>query len=179
MPKAKPIPYTVEELGRMFDEREPGVLYWHKNPQGRKPSDTPAGTPKENGYWFIAIKGRKYHRHRLVYYMHTGLQPAILDHIDGVKDHDSFANLRPLNCSQNNMNRRMKRGNRGKYVGVTLRHGRYMARIGFDGKQLYLGTFTTPVAAAKAYQKAKSIYHNGFRNVGEPDLLNTQIRKEA
>jgi hypothetical protein len=67
------------------------------------------------------------------------------------KNHDTLdnrrGNLRPATRSQNLANQRRK-GTKGVFH---TPYGRWLAKIGFNGKKIYLGTFSTKAEAQAAY----------------------------
>lgn len=79
---------------------------------------------------------------------------------DGLDNRRS--NLRVATISQNAMNkRRCERPTVSGYKGVAWRHDRscWFARIYLDGKQMYIGRYDTPEAAARAYdQRARELF---------------------
>jgi hypothetical protein len=88
----------------------------------------------------------------------TGIshRPTI-DHINGDKLDNRACNLRPATRQQQVQNRHSARASSG-FRGVRRgRHGHgWQARIGFDGRDIYLGQYSTRQAAAAAYNKAAS-----------------------
>ena len=141
---------------------EDGVLIWDVDPNepglggvaGRV-----AGKVDRSGYRTIRYKrnGKQKYiaAHRIVYYMHYGSLPNILDHIDRNRLNNKIENLRAVTSSQNARNRRKA----GKYVGVSnVGKGRYKAYITVMGCRYYLGTFDSEIDAAHAYdRKAKEL----------------------
>lgn len=89
--------------------------------------------------------------HRIIYFMHHGVLPDILDHIDRDKSNNSIDNLRPSNNSQNNRNRRFNKKSKTGMTGVSRDNQKYRARICIDNKLKHLGTFICPVMASAAY----------------------------
>jgi len=68
----------------------------------------------------------------------------------------------PSNCrwatpTQQILNRRYR--NRWGFKGITKVSGRYVAQIGFRGKNTRLGIFSTPIEAARAYDAAALQLH--------------------
>ena len=76
-----------------------------------------------------------------------------VDHIDGDRENNHVSNLRWVTALQNLRNRIGKKG----YWQVPS--GRYAARIKFNGRVKYIGTYDTPEQAHAAYIAAKRIYH--------------------
>lgn len=69
----------------------------------------------------------------------------LVDHIDGDGLNCRRSNLRLASASLNSRNR----GGR-KYLGVTARHGKFRARIRYEGKPVQIGTFETEEEAYRA-----------------------------
>ena len=90
-----------------------------------------------------------------------------VDHIklaDGSHAQDRLRNLRICSQGQNKMNREKSSNNTSGYKGVSLyrRTGRWQAQIMSYGRHKYLGSFTTPEAAALAYDIAAKELHGEF-----------------
>jgi hypothetical protein len=77
-----------------------------------------------------------------------------VDHANGVTLDNRRSNLRIVTIRQNNQNTRKHRA--GRLVGATFHKqaNRWMAQIGIDGKQIYLGLFPTEQAAHEKYLEA-------------------------
>lgn len=97
--------------------------------------------------------------HRLVYEAWSGGIPKDMqiDHIDGEKHNNPISNLRLCSPNQNQANSGKRRGNKSGYKGVMknneVKKDSWIAVIKNNYKQLYLGTFNTKEAAARAYDK--------------------------
>jgi hypothetical protein len=94
------------------------------------------------------------------------------DHINHNGLDNRKANLRPATHTQNVWNRRkFKPHSRSKYKGVDKANDmkRWRARIRVNGKRIYLGSFKTELAAAKAYDQAARKYHGDFAAVNFPE----------
>lgn len=124
-----------------------------------------------NGYAmrtiFIRTKEGKY-RHRNIYMAHAviGKPPAgqVVDHINGEKLDNRRANLRIASYAQNSQNKKRLKTNTIGFRGVTF-HAlarKFQAQIMVNGKQIYLGLFSTPANAARARRQATLKYHGQF-----------------
>lgn len=155
---------TPERLRDLLDyEPETGIFRW-KVATGRTRPGKIAGTQNSDGYISICIDRYPYRAHRLAWAWVTGLWPAEdIDHINGQRSDNRFANLREATHWQNmhNMGAR-KRKDPSLPTGVTLKHGRYHARIRVDGQVMLLGSYETKDEASAAYQDAAKLYAGDF-----------------
>ena len=85
---------------------------------------------------------------------------AKVDHVNGNGLDNRSKNLRLATTSQNGQNARGRVGT-SKFKGVswTTRESKWRARIKYNGKHHYLGSFTSEEAAAHAYdEKARELF---------------------
>lgn len=116
-----------------------------------------AGCLRPNGYRTIAVDREVNLAHRLAWLLVYGEWPdGDLDHINGERDDNRIVNLRLATRAQNNMNARRPCSNTSGYKGASFCRGKWDARIGIDGKDVYLGSFDTPEEAHAAYANAAS-----------------------
>tara|TARA_R110000868_G_scaffold153337_1_gene378692 strand:- start:59 stop:586 length:528 start_codon:yes stop_codon:yes gene_type:complete len=123
-----------------------------------------AGCPNNCGHLRIWFLGHLYQAHRLAWLYITGAWPKHeIDHINGVKTDNRFANLRDVtrNINQQNLTKPMKSKKSCQLIGAYWNHDRWMAIIKVDKKQIYLGRFDTPEEAHAAYVGAKRVMHPG------------------
>ena len=87
-----------------------------------------------------------------------------VDHIDSDRKNNCIANLRFATHSENSRNMKRHADNSSAYKGVSLyKHcNRWVARIKFAGKQIYLGSFTSEKEAAEAYNAAAAEHYGNF-----------------
>ena len=95
-------------------------------------------------------RGVKVYMHKLI----TGW--PLTDHVNRDGLDNRRANLRPANRAQNLANQQPRPGCASPYRGVvwSAQKNKWMARIKADGKQRYLGSFTSEIDAAVAYDVA-------------------------
>lgn len=123
-------------------------------------------------YTHLMICGKPCRLHRLIAEVFlNGGKPLTatqqVDHIqqaNGSHAQDRLSNLRIVSHSQNLMNQVIRSNNTSGYKGVTLnkRDDKWQAQIMSGGRRKYLGGFTTPEAAALAYDKAAKELHGEF-----------------
>lgn len=126
-----------------------------------------AGHKDQQGYIVIGIGGTSFKGSRLAWLYMTGEFPKHqLDHSDGDRSNNIFANLREVTQAQNAKNRRAKRG--AKYKGVFKNRDAFISSIHVDGKRHYLGYFFDPLEAALAYDEAARKFHGKFAALNFP-----------
>lgn len=125
-----------------------------------------AGTVDARGYRVIGIKikgeRRSIKASRLCYYMHYGVLPKYIDHIDKNKANDDINNLRSVTHKQNMLNQGARKGS-SIYKGVswTAKLNKWKSYIKINGKDTHLGYFTDEIEASKAYDQA--VYDYGLQ----------------
>lgn len=117
----------------------------------------------KQGYTRISLFWKTYKVHRLAWlYVHGSLSHLHIDHIDGDKSNNRLANLREATRSENGQNRRRPQpGSKSGLLGATFRkdRGKWIAKIGLDGKRTLIGQYDTALEAHEAYMKAKLVMH--------------------
>lgn len=111
---------------------------------------------------------RKYNSH-VVWFIHMGEWPDLIDHINGDPSDDRIENLRIVTAEQNNMNRG-PRSNRSLPKGVYFRQGKYDSRIQWKDQVIFLGLFDTIGEAEAAYQGASRAIQREFSFYSREDL---------
>jgi hypothetical protein len=122
-----------------------------------------AGWANSAGYLQVNVAGRLYLVHRIAFLIIEGRWPNDqIDHLDGDRTNNAWANLREVDRQTNSENRRRaQRNNQSGLLGVYPHRKRWRAQICVNGKQCYLGDFDTAEGAHAAYLAAKREYHAG------------------
>lgn len=170
MAKRSILPSKAEINALLLYNPDTGIFTWKVSPNSNVPAGRVAGTKRGAGYWAIRMNGGAYQAHRLAWVVMTGEPPSHdIDHINGIRDDNRWANLRSATMSQNCANSTKQRNNCTGYKGVsTLTHSpnRWQAQIHINGKNNYLGIFTSPELAHEAYMKAAREAHGEFATDG-------------
>lgn len=95
--------------------------------------------------------------------MQNGSQ--VVDHRDGNGLNNTRMNLRPATYMMNFWNGRLRFGR--KFKGVTKRGKRFQARIMRAGESISLGTFSTEIEAASAYDVAARRLYGEFARLND------------
>jgi hypothetical protein len=114
-----------------------------------------------NGY--AATGDKCLYMHRLV--LGVSNKEVTVDHVNGKRIRDNRKqNLRKATPSQQQANSQRRVDNTTGYKGVTKRDGRYIARLGVNGKRIHIGNFNTAIEAAKAYDETAKLYYGEYSN---------------
>ena len=106
------------------------------------------------GYLRLKIGARYYYAHRVAWFLMSGEWPSIVDHVNGDRSDNRWANLRLATPSQNSANARRSRNNTTGHKGVTTYKGLFRAQICVRGQRKWLGDFKSIGEAADAYARA-------------------------
>lgn len=145
-----------------------GVFTWLVKPQARVAIGAAAGSLSVKGYRCIKVAGTEYRASRLAWFFAHGEWPPAgieVDHINGNRADDRISNLRLATTRENCRNRGVNRTNTTGVKGVSLKEGRYVARISAGSKRLYLGSYETAAEARAAYAEAARRHHGDFARV--------------
>lgn len=173
MKERKSLP-SQEYLKQCFDYNEnTGDLIWKHRPFSHfknivgyknfnnqnvgKIAGSVTTTPEGNHYRVVKIKGIFYFAHRIVFKILYNEEPDCIDHLNGNGLDNYKCNLEKSTAHKNNKNQSINKRNKENKMGVYWRedHGRFCASIGFNGKQIHLGSFMTKKEAVKAREKAE------------------------
>lgn len=133
----------------------------------RRGSGRVVGSRHSKGYVVISVFNLRIYAHRLAWLYVTGEWPAEqIDHINGDRSDNRFANIRLATQSENQSNMGAKKHNQIGLKGVTKVNRRYRAEIRKDKRRYHLGYFNTAEEASDAYARAAVKMHGEFANLG-------------
>lgn len=85
-----------------------------------RPIDKESGWINHSGYKMISFEGKQYKTHRIIFAMHYGYFPYLIDHIDRNKINNVISNLRESTKSENARNTGIKATNTSGFTGVSF-----------------------------------------------------------
>lgn len=138
---------------------------------------------KATGYMRVIVPGVGEKRsHRVIFHMHHGYCPKVIDHINRIKTDNRVENLREATHQENARNRdKISVDTYSKYKGVTYNKNRdnycWKAYYETGGKAIHLGYFSSEIAAAYAYNNAVVDLYGEFAVLNEFDDVDL-ARKE-
>jgi len=149
---------TQERLKEvLFYDPDTGLFVWIINKRGVK-AGTIAGCVAAHGYIVIRIDGVLYYAHRLAIFYMTGEWPVEVDHKKHIRHDNRAEEIEKSTRKRNGRNLPMKKNNTTGCTGVVISHGKYQARIRFDGRHIHLGTFSEFSDACAVRRKAEERY---------------------
>lgn len=104
--------------------------------------------------------------HRVILSAPRGVQ---VDHKNSDGLNNTRGNLRLATISQNGLNARIRKDNTTGYKGIWQSGLRWAARIRCQGKRMHLGVFSSPEAAARAYDKKALELFGEFARLNFPE----------
>ena len=162
--------FAISEINRVLRlDAEEGDLFWRGNIFEDGKERRASGYVNPRGYKSIVLFGRRVLEHRVVYALHNGSWPKIVDHIDRVKTNNRPDNLREANHSTNNQNRNSRKGASSKFLGVfwDSQRGKWRAEICKSGIKKSLGRFSKEEEAAEAYNTAARHLFGDFASLND------------
>ncbi len=154
--KAKILP-DVEELKRMFyiDSSIPEGLRWKISKYCAK-NDSSSGYKHHTGYYYVKCNYITCSNHRIIFSIYHNINltsEQIVDHIDRCKENNNPNNLRIVTDIENNRNRTKRKKTSSRFRGVDFQKStnKYRARIHINGTSVMIGSYSTELEAAKAY----------------------------
>ena len=145
-----------EKCHEMFEYID-GQLVFKDNWHSKQRKGQSVTSVNNCGYLKVCIDKKNYLVHRLIFLMHHGYLPELLDHIDMDKLNNRIENLRDADKELNSWNRGLQANNTSGFRGVSWNKaaGKWHAYIKIKGKRKHLGLFSTPEEASAAYEKEK------------------------
>lgn len=158
---------TYDEAIAAFEYRD-GELFWRPwitlKGKPARCSGKKAGYMSHDGYWKIGYKHKVYYAHQLIFLMHHGYIPQIVDHSDHDTTNNRIENLRSADKVLNSYNSKKRIDNTSGIKGVTWSKAaqKWQATIHIEKQAVYLGLFVSLEDAAKAINAKRQELHGEF-----------------
>lgn len=150
---------------RLSYDPETGIFRWNTYPKAKRMVGQIAGTIRSSGQVVILLNNQAYLAHRIAWVYVTGENPKDqIDHINRNPSDNRFCNLRECSGSENARNKGMYSNNTSGVKGVTKFRGRWAAKVGIDGKKVFLGYYESLQAASIAVKLGRASLHGKFAN---------------
>jgi len=153
----------TKNMVQEYLEYKNGHLYWKKltSSKSRIKIGSRFGA-NDNGYIKGTILGKTAREHQLVFLLHNGYIPKLIDHIDQDRSNNSISNLRDTSYHTNRVNCKRNSNNTSGFKGVSFnkQYNKYETAINYNGKRKFLGRFDTAKEANTVYQNAAYSLHS-------------------
>lgn len=166
LPRANP-KLTVERANEAFRyDAESGDFTWAIKIARKIVPGQVAGTlSKKYGYWIVRIDAELHPVSRVIWLMKTGRWPVFsVDHINGDRADNRWANLREASAAENQRNRR----GLNALKGVSHKSGKWVASLQKGKRRYYLGRHSSALSAARAYDAAATMHFGAFARLNFP-----------
>lgn len=159
----------IELKERLSYCEESGRFVWLKATYNGVPKvGAIAGCINVHGYIQIHLLGKIHLAHRLAFLWMNGALPQLsVDHINGIRSDNRWANLRQADQVTNSRNSSRPSHNSSGRIGVfkATREGKWCARIKVSGRSIHLGYFNKFEDACHARELAER-EHGFHKNHG-------------
>lgn len=151
---------TLENLHEYFEYHADGYLI-NKKDRGRT-AKAGQKTCKDSRktYAQVLLNGKPTREHRIIWALHYGYWPNVIDHVDGDRLNNKISNLENVDHKTN-----IRRAS-SKKAGVffNTHSNKWHAKITVDNKTVHVGLFSTREDASAARIEAEKTYW-GFHGV--------------
>jgi hypothetical protein len=151
---------TQEKAHELFEYKD-GELFWKINWSDKAKKGKKVGCIK-NGYFGLKINTKDYRVHRVIYLMHHGTMPKMIDHKDGNPLNNKIENLRECTNSQNNYNSKIPKTNTSGMKGVRKKRNHWIVEFWINGKPTWFGSYKEKELAELVCIEARKLHHKEF-----------------
>jgi hypothetical protein len=157
-----------DEIKKTFNYTN-GLLTWAIRPANCVHIGDKAGYLDNNGYLRVKFKGKLWLVHQLVFLMHNGYIPKMIDHIDQNKTNNCIENLRPVTKAENTYNCKARSNNISgvKNVHWNKRFGKYFVKLKSNGVMHHFGAYKDLELAELVAIEARNKFHQQFAYLGD------------
>jgi hypothetical protein len=153
----------IEQFNTLFEYKD-GALFWKVDRKSNKLKGKPVGAINGKGYFETKLNGKSFKVHRIIYAMHHGYLPEVVDHIDGNRTNNRIDNLRVATPGENKYNQKVYKNNTSGAKGIfwNEKHKKWRTQINYSGKRKCLGSFDDFNEACEFVALARDMVHGTF-----------------
>lgn len=159
-------PEMTQEYANSLFKYKDGKLFWKVTRSVNSFAGKEAGS-MIGPYKSVMVDGKNWRVHRIIFLMHHGYLPKMIDHINTDKLDNRIQNLRPSDEKTNLFNVGRRKDNTSGVKGVSWdkNRGKWVVRISLNKKihQWYVGCFDSACTIAK---EAREKLHGEYANHG-------------
>ena len=161
-----------KRFNEAFEYRD-GKLYWKINTnKSKKLIGKEAGCKTTCAYGSVNLDSKAYSIHKVIYCMHKGIMPTIVDHINLIRDDHRIENLRAADHHTNNYNKGVQKNNKlgMKNISWNKQNKKWWVQVIANGKKVVSLMFDDLELAQLVAYEARDKFHGAFANHGEIKL---------
>ena len=161
-----------KRFNEAFEYRD-GKLYWKINTnKSKKLIGKEAGCKTTGAYGSVNLDSKAYSIHKVIYCMHKGIMPTIVDHINLIRDDHRIENLRAADHHTNNYNKGVQKNNKlgMKNISWNKQNKKWWVQVIANGKKVVSLMFDDLELAQLVAYEARDKFHGAFANHGEIKL---------
>ncbi len=149
---------------RIRYEKETGLLYWNDDTKNKRRGMLVGGSTNGKGYRKVKYRKAQLSQHRVIFFIHHGYMPELIDHIDCDRSNNRLENLRACTSAQNNQNARLAVTNTSGHKGVHFNKddNAWAAEVKHNGKRIRFRYFKNKDDAINAVREARERLHGEF-----------------
>lgn len=145
-------------------ERVLSLFEYHEGKLWSKEKSKYVGWMNNTGYLRMAIDGHKPLVHRIIFLLHHGYMPKMIDHINGNPLDNRIENLRECTPHENQLNSKVRKDNTSGCRGVSFHKElkKWRVRCNIQGKRYVIGEYDDYELACLVAEEARDKFNKGF-----------------
>lgn len=162
----------MTDLAKRFNEAfeyRDGAIYWKIDTnKSLKKIGKRAGCLSTCSYGVVNLDGKSYSIHKVIFCMHHGYMPVVVDHINRVRADHRIENLRAATHSTNNFNKVTQKNNKLgiKNVCWSKQNKKWLVQL-MENRKKVVNLYVEDLELAELVaHEARDKYHKEFANHG-------------
>ena len=158
----------AKRFNEAFEYRN-GELYWKIDTnKSLKKIGKRAGCLSTCSYGVVNLDGKSYSLHKVIFCMHNGWMPEVVDHINLVRNDHRIENLRAATHVTNNYNKTAQKNSKTgiKNVCWSKQNKKWFVQLTQNRKPVFKEYFDDLELAELVAMEARNLYHGEFANHG-------------